>query len=291
MQHSETLSFLLGPEDAERACLLIHGFSGSPAEMRPLGEALAAHGLRVYGVAITGHTGSPEELLRSTHRQWLASAEAGLAELAHYPTVFVVGLSMGGVLALSLTINHPERIQAVIALSTPTRFNDGWQTRLVPLARYFVKWFYPLRYLNFKNPKVQAMVLKEARARDPNVAIDFSDIEVVNTIKQTVRLPIPAIAELFTLTNTCRRKLHLLHRPLLIIQSRRDQTVNPACATELYTLARAASPRRLCWLEKSDHVITTGPEKEVVIRRVLAFIDDPGDVDASEEQLSDERDE
>ena len=273
MQNHDTLSFLLGPEDADRACLLIHGFSGSPTEMRPLGEALANSGLLVHGMAVAGHDGPPDNLLRSTHRQWMASAEAGLAQLARYPTVFVIGLSMGGVLALLLAINHPEQVQAVVALSTPTRFNDGWQTRLVPLARHFVKWFYPLRYLNFQDPKIQAMVLKEARAREPTVTIDFSDAQAVAMIKQMVRLPIPAIAELFTLTNGCRRKLHLLQRPLLIIQSRRDQTVNPACATELYTLARAASPKQLYWLERSDHVITTGAEKDVVIREVLAFID------------------
>ena len=273
MQHSDSRSFLLGPEDAECACLLIHGFSGSPTEMRPLGEALAAHGLRVYGVAIAGHSGPPDDLLHSTQRQWQASAEAGLAELTRYPIVYVIGLSMGGVLALLLAINHPKRVQAVVALSTPTRFSDGWQTRLVPFARYFVKWFYPLRYLNFKNAKVQAMVLKEARARDPNVTIDFSDAQTVAMIKQMVRLPIPAIAELFALTNSCRHKLHLLRRPLLIIQSRSDRTVNPACANELYTLAQAASPKQLHWLERSDHVITTGSEKDEVFRTVLAFID------------------
>jgi carboxylesterase len=274
MQNPETLSFLIGPEDADCACLLIHGFSGSPSEMRPLGDALAEHGLRVYGVSIAGHSGPPDDLLKSTHRQWLASAEEGLAQLERYSTVFVIGLSMGGVLSLLLTIEHPERVQAVVALSTPTRFNNGWQTRIVPLARYFVKWFYPLRYLNFQDPKVQAMVLKEARARDPDVSIDFSDAQTVAMIKGMVRLPIPAIAELFTLTNGCRRKLHLLHRPLLIIQSHRDQTVNPACATELYTLARDAKPKRLHWLDRSDHVITTGPEKDEVIREVITFIDD-----------------
>jgi len=74
---------------------------------------------------------------------------------------------MGGVLALRLGIHHPRQITGVVALSTPTRFRGGWQVRLVPLARYFVDWFYPLTKLDFNNPKVQAEVLKQARQRDP----------------------------------------------------------------------------------------------------------------------------
>lgn len=40
-------TFLIGPEDADTACLLIHGFSGSPSEMRGLGDVLEV-GLRSW---------------------------------------------------------------------------------------------------------------------------------------------------------------------------------------------------------------------------------------------------
>ena len=115
--------FMIGPEDAEIACLLIHGFSGTPTEMRGLGDALAAQGIRVYGVLVAGHNGDPEELILSGRKTWLASVEEGLAQLAHYKTVFVAGLSMGGVLALNLAIRHPERLMGVIGMSTPTRLD------------------------------------------------------------------------------------------------------------------------------------------------------------------------
>lgn len=175
IQQERNSPFLIGPEDTDRACLLIHGFSGCPTEMFGLGKTLAAQSIRVYGMLVAGHSGDPEDLLLSGRKQWLASAEEGLAKLARYSQVFVIGLSMGGVLSLSLAERHSERIAGVVALSTPTRFTGGWQVRVVPVARYFMKWFHPLQHLNFDNPKVQAEILKQASLRDPNGHIDFSD--------------------------------------------------------------------------------------------------------------------
>ena len=266
-------SFFLGPEDAQTACLLIHGFSGTPSEMRGLGDALAAQGIRIYGTTITGHTDNPEELVRSGHKQWIASVEDGLEKLSRYPNVFVAGLSMGGVLALILGMRHPARIKGIIAMSTPTRFENSIQARLVPVARYFVRWFYPLAWLNFNDPKIQAEVLKQAQQRDPSITtIDFTNQEIVAMIKKQVRIPVPAIAELFAMTNYERRHLNQVHSPLCIIQSKRDQTVAPVCAEEIYRLATASPSKSLHWLEQSDHVITTGVEREEVYRLASEFI-------------------
>lgn len=264
--------FLMGPEDASRACLLIHGFSGSPVEMFGLGEILAAQGMRVYGIVLAGHSGDPEELIKHGRKQWIASAEAGLMRLAHYPQVFVIGLSMGGVLALLLGIKHSASVSGVVTLSTPTSFYDRWQARAVPFLRYVMKWYYPLERLDFNDPDVQAEMLQQARLSDPNATIDFSDPQAIASIKKMVRLPIPALAELFLLTDHSRRQLKHLTTPLLIIQSRKDQTVNPRSADELYQRTHAASPKFLHWLQKSDHLIIAGPEREEVFAHISDFI-------------------
>src|SRR5271154_6266158 len=41
------------------ACLLVHGFTGTPWDVRPLGEALAAGGFRVRGIPLPGHGATP----------------------------------------------------------------------------------------------------------------------------------------------------------------------------------------------------------------------------------------
>jgi carboxylesterase len=271
MQQQNT-SFLLGPEETSRACLLIHGFSGTSAEMLDLGKALATQGIRVYGIALAGHTDNPDDMLQYGQRHWIASAEEGLTYLARYPHIFVAGLSMGGVLSLLLAIRHPHMITGVIALSTPTRFRGSWQIHAVPLARYFMKWYYPLKNLDFDDPKVQFLVLQQAHLRNLSTKIDFRDKHMVSTIKQMVRIPIPAIAELFRLTNSVRQQLDKVQAPLLIIQSRGDSTIDRRCADELYALTRRAHPKSVHWLTRSNHVITTGPERAEVIQHVIQFI-------------------
>ncbi|HTI15845.1 MAG TPA: alpha/beta fold hydrolase [Dictyobacter sp.] len=266
-------TFWLGPENATKACLLIHGFMGGPAEMREAGTFLAQQGIRVYGMRVAGHSGNPEDLLPVNRQHWITSAEEGFAQIAHYPQVFVAGLSMGGILSLLLAIRHPEKIVGVIALSTPTHFTANWQTRIVPLARFFIKWHYPLAKLDLQDPQSQFMILQEARLRGINTKIDFADQRTIINLKREVRIPVPALAELFQLTHICRQQLRSLRTPLLIIHSRKDTIVNPACATELAQRTPHASPKRTYWLERSDHVITTGPERQIVFQQMQTFID------------------
>ena len=268
--------FWLGPADAETACLLIHGFMGTPLEMHGLGQYLAERQMRVYGMVVAGHEGDGNHLVATGRKQWLASVEEALAELAVYRRVMVVGLSMGGALALLLASRHPRRIAGVAALSSLTRMNaEGWQQLALgalPLARHFVKWFYPLRMLNFNDPKIQQSILAQARLRDPSASIDFSNPAEVAYVKSMGRIPVPAIDELVRLTREERRRLHEVRCPLLIVHSRKDQTVRPESAEELYRLASAASSRSLHWLEHSEHVITTGVEREQVYELVFSFI-------------------
>src|SRR5271163_167146 len=80
--------------------LLVHGFTGTPYEMRYLGERMAARGMRVRGVKLAGHAGAPQELGLTGYDNWYESVVLGLEELRQFgePTV-VVGLSMGAVLS------------------------------------------------------------------------------------------------------------------------------------------------------------------------------------------------
>ncbi len=55
-----------------------------------------------------------------------------------------------------------------------------------------------------------------------------------------------------------------LHKPLLIIQSKRDQAVHPSCVAELERLAMNTTRRTLHWLEQPGHVITTDAEYDTV---------------------------
>ena len=92
--------FSLG--DGEDACLLLHGLTGSPAEVRPVGEALARAGFRALGPLLPGHGTSPADLETVTRSDMLDAAREALLSLRGARRVYLCGLSMGALLAIRL---------------------------------------------------------------------------------------------------------------------------------------------------------------------------------------------
>ncbi len=111
-----------GTDGAGVSALLIHGLTGTPYEMRYLGEQLAARGVRVRGVKLAGHAGQPEELGPVSYDNWYESVVNGLEELRQYGEPMVaVGLSMGAVLSARLAADQGESV-AGLALLAPAFF-------------------------------------------------------------------------------------------------------------------------------------------------------------------------
>ena len=112
--------------------LLIHGLSGQPDEMRPLGDHLAGQGFTVLGPWLKGHDTNPKDLPRNDWTDWAASAREAYDHLkGRCEKVFVGGLSMGGLQALHLAAQVP--VAGVIALSTPIRIEPiGWTAFSLP---------------------------------------------------------------------------------------------------------------------------------------------------------------
>ena len=125
--NSAAAPFSLG--DGPDACLLLHGLTGAPSELLPLGQALASAGIRAVGPLLPGHGTSPAALVKVTRADLLAAAAAELAALRGARRVFVVGLSAGALLALRLAA-RPEReglprIAALALLAPAIRFAHG----------------------------------------------------------------------------------------------------------------------------------------------------------------------
>src|SRR5271156_4460014 len=81
------------------SALLIHGLTGTPYEMRFLGERLAAAGVRVRGVRLAGHAATPEDLAATDYHDWYESVAGGFEQLRSFgDPVVVAGLSLGAVL-------------------------------------------------------------------------------------------------------------------------------------------------------------------------------------------------
>jgi len=226
-------------------CLLIHGFSGSPPEMRPMGEYLAEKRLTVIGVRLAGHGATPEDMARAGWRDWVASAEEGLRELrGRCDRVFVAGLSMGGLITLHLAAHHP--LAGIVAMSAPAYIAD-WRFRLMPLAQYFIRWV------------------------TPNIESDLTDPEAEKRIFSYGRLPVRCIVSLRQLIRLVRREIPQVTAPALIMQGEKDHHV-PADSAPIIFQELGTSEKEIVWWPNSGHCITVDSEREAVWARVYEFI-------------------
>jgi carboxylesterase len=226
-------------------CLLIHGGTGSPPEMRPMGQYLAAQGLTVLGVRLAGHGTVPEDLAGITWRDLVRSAEDGLDELQHHCThVFVAGLSMGGSLTLYLAAHRS--IAGAIAMSTPAYIND-WRLKLLPVVKLFVKW--------------HAM----------NDELDLTDPSARQMMSFYRRIPVTFAQEVQSLMREVRASLPAVQVPVLVMQGRFDRSI-PADSAEVILESLGARDKEIVWWSNSGHAITVDTECEAVWARAYAFI-------------------
>ena len=118
--------------------LLCHGFTGTPQSMRPWAEHLAANGLTVALPRLPGHGTRWQELNRTTWHDWYAEDERALLALRQRcDTVVVMGLSMGGTLALRLAEQHGDDVDGLV-LVNPSVHTENFTARYLPVLKRVV---------------------------------------------------------------------------------------------------------------------------------------------------------
>lgn len=222
--------------------LLLHGFTGSPASLRPLGEYLAANGVAVAGPRLPGHgTDDWNDLSGATAAGWLAAAEDALAGLSGCEAIVVVGLSMGGALAVRLAAVHPDALRGVVLINPYVR---DPRLAAAPVARWFMR-------------SVKGIGNDIHRPGQDEVCND--------------RIPMRTLAEANRLLRSARAGLPELRLALLVFSSPQDHTVDPANA-RLVMERTGSESRELIGLPSSYHVATLDYDADTIFERTLAFV-------------------
>lgn len=246
-------------------CLLVHGFSGSPAETRGLGEYLAYTGCTVHGVRLAGHGQSPEVLAQSRWGDWLTSVETGFDALQRRcQRVCVVGFSLGGALAILLArLRHFDRL---VLLNTPLALNGEPHFALLPVAHYIQPWYYPLKSISLDDPFVQHRL----RTTAPNA--DLNDPRVQRKIRRSARIALRAVIELRKTMALARDTLPRVTLPVLVMHGLADATAPRASANEIMTRIGSREKQLVWWADTGHQLLEIGPHRQAIFERVGAFV-------------------
>jgi carboxylesterase len=225
--------------------LLIHGFTGSPPEMRLLGDYLHQYGFTISGPCLPGHGTSVEDLNQRKWNEWANHVDRALVDLqARCQPVFVGGLSLGALLTFYLAAHHSE-VAGAMAYSPAIMISDR-RSHLVPVLKYVIRQL----------PK------PEDDLTDPQARLRLWSYDMY---------PIPASHEVTKFIKQVKRLLPRVNCPLLIIYSTEDQTIHPNSAQ--FTYERVGSPdKELVRLHNSGHVVTVDREWETVAEKTHQFI-------------------
>ncbi|MGH8115917.1 MAG: alpha/beta hydrolase [Rhodanobacteraceae bacterium] len=247
--------------------LLIHGLTGTPAEMRFVGKGLNRAGFTVYGMQLAGHCGSEADLLKTGWRDWARSVREGADRLRReVDHLFVAGLSMGSVLALNLAIERPQWVDG-LGLYGSTLFYDGWT--IPRMAR-----------LSFMLPLVCGLGLFKQRRFMESFPYGIKDERVRLRIagamldgqSETAGLPgnpWPSLAEFHKLVWHVRPRLEAVRAPTLLMHAANDDI---ASVRNARVIERAVSgPTQTVLLDDSYHMITVDRERDKVIARSVDF--------------------
>jgi carboxylesterase len=237
-------------EGGSVGCLLLHGFTGTPCEMRPLGERLAERGYAVSAPLLPGHGTRVEDLAPTTWEDWYASALASWQELGAKTAVRVVaGLSMGALLALHLAHARPHEISAVAALAPALELTTQ---RSAEVARW-VRWLPPL-------PRRLAIVPKRS-SKLPGIGRKTPAYD---------EIPLRSLASMIALQRRVRRELSEITTPTLIIEGGLDETVAQTAGPTIESALGSPNKSRIRF-PMSGHILTEDVEANAVITAIEGF--------------------
>jgi carboxylesterase len=227
------------------ACLLLHGFTGNPAEMEGLANFLRGQDCAVSVPTLPGHGTHPDDLSHISYQSWIATSERAFLDLRErHSEIFVIGLSMGGALALHLAARH--QFSGVVTLAAALKLPLKQE-----LASYVLAPFVPVRH----------------KANGP----DVHDAAAKARLRNYDRYPLSAVRELMRMLRKIRAELPKVAMPMLAIHARADHVV-PFDNLALLMRCIKSPQREQMVAENSYHVLTVDYDRQVIFERIWEFI-------------------
>lgn len=221
--------------------LMLHGFTGNTSDVRQLGRYLEKHDIPSYSFNYEGHGEAPEKILKSSPYIWYKQVVDTYDELKkQYDRVFVVGLSIGGVLGLRLTLDREVEALATVCSPMSLKTNDELLENFKTYARMFKSRF---------EQKDEGEIEKE---------IDLlSDESVFEDIRSFIM--------------SVRDDLDEIYVPMFIAQGEKDVVIDQGSAKIIYATVDS-DDKNIIYYKDSGHVLTLDKDKETFFEDYYEFI-------------------
>jgi carboxylesterase len=246
-QEVDPSAFDLAPAtgDGRSAALCLHGLTGTPYEVRPVAEVLAARGIRARGPALPGHLTDPAQLSRIRHPEWIDAARVEIEKLrSEHDHVYAVGVSMGGLVSLALGIEN--QVDALAVVGVPLRLRPAPLAWLVPIVKHVH------RYL----PKREGSDIQDPEARGRHPGYDKIPLHSVHELMKMQRLVAPRLVQVTV--------------PILVAYGAFDRTANPRDAHRIVGTV-SSDERRLLSMPRSGHVVPVDHDGPRLARAIADF--------------------
>lgn len=222
-------------------CVLVHGFTGTPEDLRPLEELLSQRGYEVVVPVLTGHGDSQTRLVDATSTQWIQSVDPLVRQaVLSGRRVHLIGFSMGAMIAAKIAA---ECGVSSVTMLAPAIFYVGTQKLFRQIAG----------------------VIKESWDAPSKTAYLRERVESMS------QMPMRSIKQFRRMVQIGKAALPRVSQPLCILQGKRDDVVEPRGATYVYQNV-ASAEKEIHWLPASKHGICVGPEQREAVQIVADFI-------------------
>jgi carboxylesterase len=207
------------------AALLVHGFMGTPAEMRPLANELHKAGWTVEGLLLPGFGDQIDTLFERRYQEWLESTRSTLARLrSNHRPVLLVGYSMGGAVALNVAADNPP--DSLILLAPFWRLGNSIHHFVWQVVKQLFPHLRPFKRADFSDRRFHAFfggLLPD---------LDLDDTQVQDVLRQ-LRVPAQFVDQMFSLGKAAKQASSHVNVPTLVIQGTEDKAVRPASTRQL----------------------------------------------------------
>ncbi len=225
--------------------LVVHGFTGTPASVRGVAEAMAGAGYDVELPRLPGHGTTVADMLTTDWADWSREVADAVTRLgARVSQIVGVGQSMGGALVLRAALDHPE-IRALVCINPVTQSRD---------------------------PETMAMLddlLEDDIVVAPGERSDIADPDATDIAYAGTPIA-PLKSLLLDGVAPMADRYGEITVPLRLFTSRNDHVVDPADSE--YLAAQYGGPVEHTWLERSYHVATRDYDSGLIIAESLAFV-------------------